>query len=306
MRCPKPHRVVLLAFVLALSAACTSPPTAPSGSKSAPSTTDEPALARGVAAKRPTRAPPPARPAPPRKPPPDLHRPWAYVMPVDHGVRSDDGGKGGFLAPRFHGRHNGLDMLAPLGTPVLSPCDGEARSGTSGSFGRWVQVVCPVPEELSAGNSLHASIFYSHLSKVSAKKLEFERVRRGVSVGAVGKSGNASGSDIAPHLHLEIIVHDDAEAARNETHSGRNQGDSPGAGKFADELRKKCLEPNGFASKSADLTRARRLDPFVVLTCLAPEKPALSAPRAPLDAVSERWSSHYAAKSFDVDVGRRQ
>ncbi|HSC87751.1 MAG TPA: hypothetical protein VLC09_10795, partial [Polyangiaceae bacterium] len=61
-------------------------------------------------------------------PPPDLSKskkaepetpaaPWAYVLPVDHGVRADESGEGSFRAPRFHGEHNGIDLLAPVGTP---------------------------------------------------------------------------------------------------------------------------------------------------------------------------------------------
>jgi hypothetical protein len=65
------------------------------------------------------------------------------------------------------------------------------------------------------------------------------------------------------------------------------------------------LQPNGFAARSSDLARARRIDPFVVLTCLAPDKPPFSEPRAPLAGASEKWSQHYLAKAFDVDVGRR-
>lgn len=302
---PPSLRFSILFALPALLGACTSPPSA--GSRSAPAASEQPALAKGVVPREPRPAPAPeAAPEPPRRPPPPaLDQTWSYVMPVDHGVRSDDGGRGGFLAPRYHGRHNGLDLLAPIGTPALSPCDGKARSGASSSFGRWVQVVCRLPRELSAGQGLYASIFYSHLSKALPKKNELSRVRRGETVGAVGKSGNASGSSIAPHLHLEIIVHAGEDDALAERHSGRNQSETRGAKTFLRELEAKCLEPNGFARRHSALSRARRLDPFVVLSCLAPGKPALSSPKAPLDAVSERWSEHYTAETFDVDVGRR-
>ena len=262
-------------------------------------------MAKGVVVPERPRPAPKPEPVAPKAPPPELSETWSWVMPVDHGVRSDDGGRGGFLAPRYHGRHNGLDLLAPIGTPALSPCDGKARSGVSGSFGRWVQVVCKLPGELTRGRSHYASIFYSHLSKALPDKGEFSPVRRGEKVGAVGKSGNASGSDIAPHVHLEIIVHDDEEAAREERHSGRNQKDSRAADLFQKVLVEKCLAPNEFSPQKTELSRARRVDPFVVLSCLAPDKPALTKPKAPLDAVAERWSDHYVAKSFDVNVGRR-
>jgi murein DD-endopeptidase MepM/ murein hydrolase activator NlpD len=167
-----------------------------------------------------------------------------------------------------------------------------------------VQVVCRLPAELSSDRPLHASVFYSHLSKTHPGE-EFQSVRRAEAIGAVGKTGNARGSEIAPHLHLEIAVHADEAAALAERHSGRDQSSSAAAELFLGEIKRLCLEPNGFGAKSSDLTRARRLDPFVVMTCLAPDKPALSAPRHPLDAALERWSAHYSAKGFDVDIGRR-
>jgi murein DD-endopeptidase MepM/ murein hydrolase activator NlpD len=282
--------------------ACTSPPSAPAGSRSAPLGSDEPALSKAVIPREPPRAAMPE--ALPKKPPPQLDEPWDWVMPVDHGIRSDDGGKGGFLAPRAHGRHNGVDLLAPLGTPVRAPCDGKARAGVSGSFGRWVQVVCPLPAELSSERALHASIFYSHLSK-ARPQAQFERVRRKETIGAVGKSGNARAASIAPHLHLEIVVHDGEQAAREESHSGRDQSKSRAAELFLEQLSRRCLQPNGFSSRAGDLGRARRIDPFLVLTCASPNKPAFSSPRKPLDGVHERWSDHYSAKTFDVDIGRR-
>jgi murein DD-endopeptidase MepM/ murein hydrolase activator NlpD len=284
--------------------ACTSPPAAPAGSRSAPLGSDEPALSKAVATpSQPLRgAPSPREPA--KKPPPELDEPWSWVLPVDHGIRRDDGGKGTFLAPRGHGRHNGIDLLAPLGTPVQAPCNGKARAGASSSFGRWVQVVCRLPAELNPRRTMHASIFYSHLSQVRPKA-DFERVRRSEAIGAVGKSGNAAGSQIAPHLHLEIVVHDGEQAALEERHSGRDQSKSLAAELFLGELSRVCLEPNKFGARAADHGRARRIDPFVVLTCVSPDKPALSLPRQPLADAHERWSEHYTATGFDVDVGRR-
>ena len=44
------------------------------------------------------------------------------------------------MAPRTHGKHNGLDLLAPIGTALRSPCSGSAKSAVSRSFGKWVKV----------------------------------------------------------------------------------------------------------------------------------------------------------------------
>lgn len=301
-----PRVLIAAVSLLSLLSACGSSPSSPSSAQAEASTgSDEPELAKSVVPReRPKPAPAP-RAETESPPPPALSEPWSYVLPVDHGVRSDKGGQGGFLAPRYHGRHNGIDLLAPLGTPLHSPCDGKARAGRSRSFGRYVQVVCKLPGELVSGRAPYASLFYSHMSKTTPGS-DFERVRRGQTVGAVGKTGNASGSDIAPHVHLEIIVHDDERDAEDETHSGRNQKPSRAASAFLSALDDKCLQPNGFKPKDSALNRARRLDPFVVLTCLAPGKPAYSRPRGSLANDAERWSEHYSARTFDVNVGRRR
>jgi murein DD-endopeptidase MepM/ murein hydrolase activator NlpD len=292
------------AVLLLFAVACTSPPSAPGGSRALPAASNsaepEPAPALARAAAQP--------PVPPSVPP--LKPTFSWVLPVDHGVRNDDGGEGGFLAPRYHGRHNGLDLLAPLGTPVLAPCEGKARAGESRSFGRWVQLVCALPNELGAGRTLFASFFYSHLSKTVAVRgrqpAEPIAVRRGASVGAVGKSGNASGAKIAPHLHLEVTIHADEASALADTHSGRDQSSTPAAELFLRELTRRCLEPNGLAPRSGASSRARRVDPFLLLVCLAGDKPAFSTPRAPLDRAAERWSLHYSAARFQVDAPSAQ
>src|SRR5690606_37182024 len=113
-----------------------------------------------------------------------LKGPWAYVLPVDHGVRTDESGHGHFRAPRFHGEHNGLDLLAPLGTPVFASCSGMVTAGNSPSFGTWVRVVCPVPSSLLKGQQKpHASIFYAHLDRAHVPREVWSRVRKGAKFG---------------------------------------------------------------------------------------------------------------------------
>src|SRR5687768_968280 len=125
----------------------------------------------------------------------------AYVLGVDLGVRADDGGKGWFLAPRAHGKHNGIDFLAPVGTPVLAACDGKAKSDARGGYGNVVQLVCKLPDRLGGDEGLHASFFYAHLDK-SVPPKGWTNVRAGQKLGTVGKTGNAAGKKIKPHLHL--------------------------------------------------------------------------------------------------------
>ncbi len=243
-------------------------------------------------------------------PPPKISRerapkngPWSYVLPVDHGVRSDKSGMGHFRAPRYHGEHNGIDLLAPVGTPVFAACAGRAMAGASKSFGLWVHLVCPVPKDLASKGSPYASFFYAHLSKNELPHNQWVRVRKAQSIGAVGKSGNARGDNVQPHLHLELIIQKDRRAAMDERHLGNDQSMVPDAKRFLSALDERCLEPNGFHPKSGALRRARRFDPFVALTCLSGGKPDFERAPRPLDFASNAWSEFYLADGFNVDEG---
>ncbi len=229
--------------------------------------------------------------------------PWAYVLPVDHGVRVDESGKGSFRAPRFHGEHNGIDLLAPIGTAVFAACAGKATSGNSKSFGRWVHLVCPVPDELARSGEPYASFFYAHLAESELPEGRWVRVLKAQHVGSIGKTGNAQGEGVEPHLHLELIIQRNQKAAMDERHLGADQSMVAEAREFLQNIDERCLEPTGFQPKSGTLRRARRVDPFVALTCLSPDKPAFSLAPKPLERASSAWSEYYLARAFDVDRG---
>ena len=122
-------------------------------------------------------------------------------------------------------------------------------------------------------------------------------------IGGVGKTGNASGSDIAPHLHFEIALHENEAAAIAETHSGRDQSDNRGAHAVLGRMASDCLEPNGLSRKSGDVARGRRVDPFVLLSCAVADKPAYKRPLGKLAESSVPWSQLYHAERFDIDRG---
>src|SRR5690606_25314812 len=231
--------------------------------------------------------------------------PWAYVLPVDHGVRSDQSGQGQFRAPRFHGEHNGLDLLAPVGTPTFSPCDGHAMAGASRSFGYWVHVICPVPDKYMKVGGPHpwVSFFYAHLDEAAIPHDEWSKVGRGQTVGNVGKSANALGTTIQPHLHLELIVQKNHRSAMDGRHVGSDQSSVPAADFFAAALSTECMSPYGFEPKSRLLRRARRIDPFVALTCLSDKKPNFQKAPSPLTDSSLAWTHFYVAENFNVNRG---
>lgn len=124
----------------------------------------------------------------------DPNRVWAgqvvaiatgWLCPVAGVTRMvDDWG-----APRFGGRfHDGIDLFAPGGTPVVAPVSGTIRFLT-GSIGGLQFVL--------EGDDGHRYIG-THLASGGTSG----RVTAGSGIGTVGTSGNAVGSP--PHLHFEV------------------------------------------------------------------------------------------------------
>jgi murein DD-endopeptidase MepM/ murein hydrolase activator NlpD len=177
-----------------------------------------------------------------------------------------------------------------LGTSLLAICAGQYRSGEREPYGKWVQLVCPIPEGLFG--QAFVSILYAHLAD-SVEAPDYVAIERGFILGHVGKTGNAKGPKIKPHLHLEMVIHDDLVKARAEGHPLKDTGASEGLEGF---LKERCLDLIGLRPTDGPLMYARRMDPYLLLTCLADQPP--------LDHPGKRWSEGYAA-SIDVDVERK-
>lgn len=109
------------------------------------------------------------------------------IWPVHGPVTSTFGYRGGGAGSEFH---RGLDIIAPVGTPILAPADGIVVSTewTSG-YGLIMAI--------NHGYGLVTR--YAHLSQAYVE--EGQRIRRGEKVAAVGMTGRTSGS----HLHYEVI-----------------------------------------------------------------------------------------------------
>ena len=125
---------------------------------------------------------------------------WHGLVPPLDGaliIRQDAKGDGCFGVPRSGGRrHNGIDLAAPVGTPVLAIRSGRvAVATTRRGEGHYI-----VLDHGGAWRSV-----YLHLSAMDVRP--GQRVRQGQRIGAVGKTGNARSPLIAPHLHIEITHH---------------------------------------------------------------------------------------------------
>ncbi len=122
----------------------------------------------------------------------------AFLPPIEYEdafpLRNDWRGEGAFGAKRSGNRtHQGIDILAPVGTPVRAAKGGVAFAGLhKKGLGKYV--------EIKHRNGLVT--IYSHLSEVYISPVQ--KVRQGQVIGAVGKTGNAAYNGIKPHLHFEI------------------------------------------------------------------------------------------------------
>jgi murein DD-endopeptidase MepM/ murein hydrolase activator NlpD len=102
----------------------------------------------------------------------------------------------GYGAARDAGRrrHEGVDIFAPRGTPVVAASDGfVVKVGENALGGRVVWLW-----DMSRG----VTIYYAHLQEQLVTTGAF--VRAGDTLGTVGNTGNARTT--APHLHFGIYA----------------------------------------------------------------------------------------------------
>lgn len=102
-----------------------------------------------------------------------------------------------FTISRFHPilhenrPHEGIDVTAPTGTPIVAPAAGTVRlAGNDKGFGLTV--------EIDHGNGIRTR--FAHCSRLAVRA--GQRVTRGQLIAAVGSTGLST----APHLHYEIHV----------------------------------------------------------------------------------------------------
>lgn len=106
-----------------------------------------------------------------------------FLLSSTFGIRSD---------PMTHlpSMHEGLDFVAPVGTPILATAAGEViQARFNGAYGNMVEVA-------------HADGFvtrYAHLQTMLVQP--GQTVRAGERLGLLGNSGRSTG----PHLHYEVV-----------------------------------------------------------------------------------------------------
>ena len=117
-----------------------------------------------------------------------------YVSPVPGPITSPYG-------PRFHPilnyvrNHNGVDMTAACGTPIVAMTDGTVtRSGNAGGYGLLVEIDHGTIDEDRMSSR------YAHLSVLGVTV--GQKVSKGQQIGLAGTTGLSTGC----HLHFEVLV----------------------------------------------------------------------------------------------------
>jgi murein DD-endopeptidase MepM/ murein hydrolase activator NlpD len=127
-------------------------------------------------------------------------RPGVFGWPVQ---MVSDGGKGritqhyGEVSRLYRGKpHNGLDIGAPVGTPVLAAEDGIVTRVDNNDRSSWSKYQYGKYILIKHGNNL--TTLYAHLSKFAVQA--GQQVKRGEVIGYVGATGYATGA----HLHFGV------------------------------------------------------------------------------------------------------
>ncbi|MCP9484602.1 MAG: M23 family metallopeptidase [Gaiellaceae bacterium MAG52_C11] len=181
----------------------TTPTTPTTSTTSTTTTTSEPAPPNPrPAAKKREKLPKPSKP---RADPSGIPRvkvlpaPTSLFAPLSPGgfvfpIYGDAGFSDTWGAPRATtGRHQGTDIFAPLGAPVLAVADGTVFSVGWNAVGGWRLWLRD-----RAGNQF----YYAHLSAYSPLAVDGTEVRAGQVIGFNGNSGDAQGTPY--HVHFEI------------------------------------------------------------------------------------------------------
>lgn len=94
---------------------------------------------------------------------------------------------------RSEGRqHQGIDIMAPMGTPVIAAADGRIVKFFDSERGGVTIYQFDAAE--------HWVYYYAHLSRRAPALAEGDPVVQGQVIGFVGETGNAT----TPHLHFEL------------------------------------------------------------------------------------------------------
>lgn len=123
-----------------------------------------------------------------------------FALTSDFGKRNDPINK-------RRAMHEGVDLKAPLRSPVAATAPGTVVfAGRKGSYGRLVEI----------DHGLGVRTRYGHLAAIGVRV--GQRVAGGQRIGLLGSSGRSTG----PHLHYEIRVDDKPHNPAGFLKAGKN------------------------------------------------------------------------------------
>lgn len=112
------------------------------------------------------------------------------IMPTAGHLTSSYGPRMSPYAGRIK-MHEGIDVGAPSGTPIVAPADGVITySGAKSGFGNFVQI----------DHGYGVETIYGHASTLTVKR--GQKVVRGDRIATIGNTGYSTG----PHVHYEVRV----------------------------------------------------------------------------------------------------
>jgi murein DD-endopeptidase MepM/ murein hydrolase activator NlpD len=104
-------------------------------------------------------------------------------MSAPRGLRAD--------AVHVRAMHEGVDLVAPYGTPIHAAGDGIVKDAEpNGRYGNWIEI--DHPGELSS--------VYGHLSSFAPGIEPGRQITQGEVIGYIGLTGRTTG----PHVHFEV------------------------------------------------------------------------------------------------------
>ncbi len=118
--------------------------------------------------------------------------PFAQNFAQRRGSTSSGGGYSGFAGGGM-AMHEGVDLVAPTGTPIHAAADGIVRGAEpKGRYGNWI--------EIEHANGV--ATVYGHLQSFARNAVPGAKVSQGEIIGYVGTTGRTTG----PHVHFELLI----------------------------------------------------------------------------------------------------
>lgn len=140
--------------------------------------------------------------------------------------------------PRTLFMHEGIDLVAPTGTPVYAAADGVViGAAPNGRYGNWIRI----------DHAGKLATVYGHLSAFAPGIAPGAKVSRGELIGFVGNTGRST----APHLHFELLI--DGKPVNPITHPEvkRAQMRSPELERFRKQVTQSLAERDREAAVAA-------------------------------------------------------